>query len=272
MQRRGNNRVNECLVHVVSKRRKKLGVQAHHFLSPVIWIERIARSPQRLVISSMRVTCNQRLVWHVVAILLSVLGSIVLFADRFIIQLEVRREVTLNNESEYLRQWLNDTTAITAKFFLFNITNSHLIESGEDADINVREIPAIVYDVQRQRKIITMNDSAIEYQPISFFTFNPNLSESSLEQLVHMVNIPLAVIMRNAGSADKLVRRASSVLARASGSHVFTQRSANEILFEGYRDPLFALVKAVEQRARLPGADRIPDVFSLMKDVSHSIT
>lgn len=232
---------------------------------------RTLTSTQQLVIS-MRVTCNQRLVWHVVAILLSVLGSVILFADRFIILQEVRREVTLNNESEYLRQWLNDTTAITAKFFLFNITNSHLIESGDDADIHVKEIPPIVYDVRRQREVLTMNETAIQYQPITFFDLNRELSaNTSLDQLLHMVNIPLAVIVRNAESADKLIRRASAVLALASGSHVFTERTGNEILFEGYRDPLFDLVKKVEQKARLPGADRIPDVFSLMKDVSHCI-
>lgn len=219
----------------------------------------------------MTVTCNQRLVWHVVAILLSAVGSILLFADRFIIQQEVRREVTLAPDSPYLSQWLNDSTAITAKFFLFNITNSHLIESGDDYYIHLQEIGPFVYDVKRQRNILAINDSMIQYQPIRFFSYDNNSSGNvALDHRLFMVNIPLAVVIKTARQAERVIRRASSVLAIASRSHVFTKRSADEILFQGYRDPLFALVKAVEKSARLDGADKIPDVFSLMKDVSES--
>lgn len=217
----------------------------------------------------MMVTCNQKLVWHVVAVLLSAVGSILLFTDRFIIQQEVRREVTLATDSPYLSQWLNDSSAITAKFFIFNITNSHLVESGDDYYIHLQEIGPFVYHVKRQRNILTMNETTIQYQPISTFTYDRNLSTSvELDHRLSIVNIPLAVVIKTARLAERVIRRASSVLAVASRSHVFTRRSADEILFEGYRDPLFALVKAVERTARLDGADKIPDVFSLMKDVS----
>lgn len=217
----------------------------------------------------MIVTCNQKLVWHIIAILFSAGGSLILFADRFIIQEEVRREVTLTNHSEYLQQWINDTTPVSAKFHVFNITNSHFIESGDENEIQLQPLGPFVFDVKRERHILFMNDSVIEYQPINYFYYNESLpGNAPLDLLVDMVNIPLATIMRKSHDSGPVADAACALLAIASHSKVFTQKSVREILFDGYKDPLFALVKMMEETARLPGADEIPDEFAIMKDVS----
>lgn len=217
----------------------------------------------------MIVKCNCKLLWHIIAISFSALGSLILFADRFIIQEEVRREVTLNDDSEYLKQWRNDTTPVSAKFYVFNTMNSQAIESGEDAVIRVQEVGPFVFDVKRERNILSMNKSVIEYQPINYFTYNESDPQNSpLDVSVSMANVPLAVIIQNAGASGGAAAATCSLLAMASHSRVFTDRPVRQILFEGYKDPLFALVKMVEEAARLPSADAIPDVFSIMKDVS----
>lgn len=217
----------------------------------------------------MVVTCNQKLVWHIIAILCSAAGSLILFVDRFIIQEEVRREVTLNNGSEYLSQWMNDTTPISAKFYVFNVTNSHLVESGDEEDVRLNQVGPFVFHVTRQRNILSMNESVIEYQPINFFTYDSSAPDNSLLDLsVRMANVPLAVVMRSARATGEVVTRACSLLAMSCHSHVFTERPVRQILFEGYNDPLFALVKMMEQVVRLPSADKIPDYFAIMKDVS----
>ena len=244
---------------------------SHHFLLlfPLIrlWPERIAR-PTTTVIS-MIVTCNHKLVWHIVAIIFSAAGSLILFVDRFIIQEEVRREVTLNNGSQYLNEWRNDTTPVSAKFYVFNITNSDSVESGNEEDIRLDAVGPFVFDVKRQRNILFMNDSVIEYQPIDVSVYDASAPENSpLDLSVNMANVPLAVIMRKAREAGFLATKACSLLAVASLSRVFTKRPVRQILFEGYKDPFFALVKMMEKTARLPGADKIPDYFSIMKDVS----
>lgn len=217
----------------------------------------------------MVVTCNHKLVWHIIAILCSAAGSLILFVDRFIIQEEVRREVTLNNGSEYLTQWMNDTTPVSAKFYVFNVTNSHLVESGKEEDVRVNAVGPFVFDVKRERNILSMNESVIEYQPINFFTYDAFDPENlPLDLSVRMANVPLAVVMWRGRAAGEVVTRACSFLAMTCHSRVFTERPVRQILFEGYKDPLLALVKIMKEAARLPSADEMPDDFAIMKYVS----
>lgn len=217
----------------------------------------------------MIVTCNQKLVWHFIAILLSVVGSLILFADRFIIQEEVRSQVTLADHSQYLQQWMNDTTPVSAKFYVLNITNSHLIESGDEDQIQFQPLGPFVFNVKRERNILSMNDSVIEYQPINYFSYEESLpGNAPLDLFIDMVNVPLATVMQKSHESGPVADAACALLAIASHSKVFTRRSVREILFEGYKDPLITLVKLMEETARLPGADEIPDEFAIMKDVS----
>ena len=218
----------------------------------------------------MILTCNQRLVWHLFAGLLTVSGSLLLFCYRFIIQTQVAREVTLANGSAYLDQWLHDSTPVAARFHVFNLSNSQAVEAGEASDLLLREVGPFVFDVLRERRVLRMTETMIDYQPISYYTFNARASRNvSQDVAVHMINIPLAVAMESVRREGLLLKKACAWLAEMSDSRVFTEeRTVRQILFEGYKDPLFTLMKLFEETAHLRSASKIPDEFSLMKDVS----
>lgn len=166
-------------------------------------------------------------------------------------------------DSESYKRWLDVDVPIYMKIWLFNVTNAENVTNG-DSHVILNEIGPFVF-AERKTKHITFSDNdSIAYQPINSYEFLPAESGNlTLDQKVTYVNIPYFAVVKKFRELKKslpwwIYNPTVKVVAAAAAEakeKPFEVRTARELLFEGYEEPLLKQFK----KYHVPIPDILPN-------------
>ncbi|KAL3233962.1 hypothetical protein MRX96_022723 [Rhipicephalus microplus] len=126
-----------------------------------------------------------------VVLLVGVLGHIYFPT---IMRGKVAEQLQLKNGSETLEKWSNVKVPIYMSFHLFNITNPDEFAAGKKAEL--KQAGPYVYREYRKKEIQGFDNetNTVQYFDRKTFVFEPSLSAGTEDDVVNIINVPVAAI------------------------------------------------------------------------------
>nr|XP_037284790.1 lysosome membrane protein 2-like [Rhipicephalus microplus] len=172
-----------------------------------------------------------------VVLLVGVLGHIYFPT---IMRGKVAEQLQLKNGSETLDKWSNVKVPIYMSFHLFNITNPDEFAAGKKAEL--KQAGPYVYREYRKKEIQGFDNetNTVQYFDRKTFVFEPSLSAGTEDDVVNIINVPVAAIAALTRKkvpevAAPLVMPILDSMMRKHNETLATRRSVREMLFEGYQ-------------------------------------
>jgi len=153
----------------------------------------------------------------------------------------------LRPHSTSLPMWKDLPAPLTAKMYLFNVTNADEVESSGAKPEVVEVGPYTFYENHHKTKMVWNDNATITYQQIRTWQFAPELSVGSLSDRVTIVNPVAATIGELVRSkVPKALHAPLNWLLLAEKERLFVTHTANEIIFNGFEDPLLNVLDSLK--------------------------
>merc|ERR1719283_353034 len=143
--------------------------------------------------------------------------------------------------------WRDLPAPLTAKMFLFNVTNAHQVVNA-GATPHVEELgPYTFYEYHHKTNIVWNENNTITYMQNRTWVFAPELSEGDLSDVVTVVNpVAAAVGYMLRTKAPKSTLWLIDGFLNAQNEQAFVTHTANEIIFRGFDDPLLKTMNSLK--------------------------
>lgn len=180
---------------------------------------------------------------------------------------QIAKKLVLKNNSMLLERWSKPNVPMYFKVWLYDIKNAQEIIDKRDTKPQVEEIGPFVFNLKRQKDVISFAGDNLYYTERKIYHFNRKLSCCAINTTVTIPNIPLvAVVDRALGyNLPLLGRFIPRLINRAIQSlreQLFVRKQVNEILFDGYD---VELLKMVSRIGSLVGLPQQSQKFALLK-------
>lgn len=190
-------------------------------------------------------TC--KIVTVALSVMALLVGIILITTDTQIFGWVYRHELVLSPSSASLPMWRDLPAPLTAKMFLFNVTNAHQVVK-EGATPHVEELgPYTFYEYHHKTNIVWNENNTITYMQNRTWVFAPELSEGDLNDVVTVVN-PVAAAVGDMlrTKAPKSTLWLIDGFLNAQNEQAFVTHTANEIIFRGFDDPLLKTMNSLK--------------------------
>lgn len=180
---------------------------------------------------------------------------------------QISRKLVLKNGSMLLERWSKPNVPMYFKVWIYNVKNAQELIGKRGTKPQVEEVGPFVFDLKRQKDVISFAGENLYYTERKIYKFNRELSCCAINTTVTIPNIPLvAVVDRALGYNLPLVGRfIPRLINRAIQSlrePMFVRKQAGEILFDGYD---VELLKMVSRIGALVGLPQQSQRFALLK-------
>uniref|UniRef100_A0A6G1SEV4 Lysosome membrane protein 2 n=1 Tax=Aceria tosichella TaxID=561515 RepID=A0A6G1SEV4_9ACAR len=180
---------------------------------------------------------------------------------------QIAKKLVLKNNSMLLERWSKPNVPMYFKVWLFDIKNAQELIDKRDTKPRVEEIGPFVFNLRRQKDVISFAGENLYYTERKIYHFNRKLSCCAINTTVTIPNIPLvAVVDRALGyNLPLLGRFIPRLINRAIQSlreQLFVRKQVREILFDGYD---VELLKMVSRIGSLVGLPQQSQKFALLK-------
>lgn len=141
--------------------------------------------------------------------------------------------------------WKETPIPMYIEFYLFNWTNANeVIKENWKIKPIFEECGPYTYSEHHVRVNVEWNDNGtLSYQQKRFWKFLPEKSNGSLNDKITNLNIIVATVAYAVRDQHYLVKRGVDFFLKEKERTLFTTHTVNELLFEGYDDPLLVLAK-----------------------------
>lgn len=202
-----------------------------------------------------------------IGLIVCVMAICCIFMLPTLVSNQIAKKLVLKNNSMLLERWSKPNVPMYFKVWLYDIKNAQEIIDKRDTKPRVEEIGPFVFNLRRQKDVISFAGDNLYYTERKIYHFNRELSCCAINTTVTIPNIPLvAVVDRALGYNLPLVGRfIPRLINRAIQSlreQLFVRKQAREILFEGYDVELLKMVSRVGSLVGLPQQSQ---KFALLK-------
>ncbi|KAK7600879.1 hypothetical protein V9T40_008320 [Parthenolecanium corni] len=180
------------------------------------------------------------------------LGSfLVFFFFTAIVNFIIDTQLPLNEGSVTYDMWRKPPVTPIMRIYIYNVTNADEFLNDKQKPI-INEIGPYTYSESWEKVNLVRNDNGtITFNQRKIFTFRPELSAGSEDDLVVVPNIPLLSATSKSASAPKFLRITINFMTNLKKLKPFVAVTVGELLW-GYDDPLMQLAKEMAPDTKLP--------------------
>lgn len=174
----------------------------------------------------------------ILACIFMILGVVGFTVLPTIIRYIVRLNMILSPGKEVFDKWKETPIPVTFKVYLFNVTNHREVLNGSKPI--VEEVGPFVFEQRRSKQVLEYGreNLTITYRDQKQYFFLKEQS-ADIESKIYTVNLPLQGILMFIKKLGSIYR--SVIIPGLEGilknyeEHVFSHRTARELMFEGYK-------------------------------------
>lgn len=183
-----------------------------------------------LTVTVLAVTC--------VMIVAGIIGLVVL-PD--VIEDQVKAQLPLTADSDQVSSWEAPPVPIYLQFWLWECVNvAEVLGGGKPA---IRERGPFTYLEKRQKIEVQFNtNDTVTYRQVMSYTFQPDLSPYSENQVITMINVPYVTIVQQLRTQKEFVQELVDIFLRSYPEALYVNHTANEWIW-GYVDPFLEAIK-----------------------------
>ena len=105
-----------------------------------------------------------------------------------------------------------------------------------------------------QVDLVWNSNGTVTYKQVRTFQFDPEQSKGSLDDRLVLLNIPAATVGATAQKLPKITRGLMDLGLKAIKEKLFVEKSAREVLFDGYEDPILSAAEFIHKfNVPIPG-------------------
>ncbi|KAF0306156.1 Protein croquemort [Amphibalanus amphitrite] len=161
------------------------------------------------------------------------------------------KRLHLTPDSEGYEFWRTLPVPIFMKFYMWNVTNSAEVVSSHARPV-LEQLGPYVYSEKHLKVNMTWNaNNTVTYQQVKTWHFEPDLSAGRLDDNVTSLNVPLLAAAALIKDMNLLVKFMFNELVNQVGSQIFVTKTARELLFDGYDDPLLEAAAVAKYLANI---------------------
>jgi scavenger receptor class B, member 1 len=122
------------------------------------------------------------------------------------------------------------------------------------ANLRPKKEPPSKHATSLQVDLVWNNNGTVTYKQVRTFQFVPDQSKGSLDDRLVLLNIPAATVGATAQNLPKITRGLMNLGLKAIGENLFVEKTAGEILFDGYDDPVLKAAEFIHKfNVPIPG-------------------
>lgn len=199
--------------------------------------------------------------WAAVAfgLLLVIIAAILAALFPNLINLIINKQVSLKEGNKSFDWWRAPPVTPQMHVYIYNVTNAdEFLNNGDKPEL--QEIGPYVYLQTWEKVELQFNgNDTVSYKPKKEYTFSPELSVGSEDDLVVVPNVPMLSATTQSKHAARFLRLAMASILDILKIKPFVEVSVGQLLW-GYEDPLLKLAKDV-----VPKEQKLPyDQFGLL--------
>jgi len=174
-------------------------------------------------------------------LVVAVIGAVLAATFPLAYQSILNYELSLQPNTLQHHMWLESPVPIFLRVHLFNVTNSEAVIRNKAKPILVEMGPYVFQEVHTRVHIKELDNQTMQFQQRRTWHFLPHLSNGTLEDNVTALNVPLMGAVYVLRFLPTFYKVGFNRIVRTYGSQMFVTKTARELLFDGYEDPLLDL-------------------------------
>lgn len=141
--------------------------------------------------------------------------------------------------------WKETPIPMYIEFYLFNWTNAKEVVNNWNVKPKFEECGPYTFSEHHIRVNVEWNhdNGTLSYQQKRIWKFLPERSNGSLNDKITNLNIIVATVAYTVRDQHYLVKRGVNFFLKEKERSLISTHTVNELLFEGYEDPLLVLAK-----------------------------
>ncbi|XP_015598597.1 protein croquemort isoform X2 [Cephus cinctus] len=152
------------------------------------------------------------------------------------------RKLILSPTSMSFGIWKETPIPMYLEIYLFNWTNADNFSSTATTKPNFVELgPYVFKEVDYKVNEVWHDNGTVTFQQKRIWHFEESMSKGSLLDKVTNLNVIATTIAYSIRHRSPLVRQFVNTLIRTTGETRITTKTAGELLFDGYKDPLLEM-------------------------------
>lgn len=186
-----------------------------------------------------RTTLNNNWI-QILGIIFIISAAFSYLISEYMIISEIKKNVVLVNNSVPFKYWKNPPAKVIRKYYFFNLNNPNEVINGKDPVFT--ELGPYAYNEKIEKKNIKfINQSSVQFNPVSTISFEPTLSVGNEDDLITFLNLPAMGMMEDSirGNADKsTINFVNSMME----TRLFVKRTVGQLI-HGYEDDLLSMAQ-----------------------------
>lgn len=168
------------------------------------------------------------------------------------IESNIASKLALNNGSESYVTWQKSVLPIDFQVYLFNVTNPNEVLKGEKPQ--VQQMGPYGFSESREKYDIDFMDGndSVSFRQRKFYVFSPELSDGLLNDTITLPNVPFLAISKQAQYLPGMKKILFNWMIKMYKAKPFVTKTAEELLFEGYKDDFVAALAKAQNITILP--------------------
>jgi len=184
----------------------------------------------------------------------ALVGIIMATSANFVFDLMLRTQMVLSPNSANFPFWSDLPAPIQTSMFVFNVSNPEQFLAGLEKPKLVEVGPFVFDEFHQKVGLVWNSNGTVTYKQIRTFQFDAKASKASLDDKLVILNIPAATVGATAAKLPKITRGLMNVGLKAIGEKLFVEKTARQILFDGYEDPLLDAAEFIHKfNVPIPG-------------------
>ncbi|XP_024942403.1 protein croquemort isoform X2 [Cephus cinctus] len=149
------------------------------------------------------------------------------------------RQLILSPASISFGFWKETPIPMYLEMYLFNWTNADEFNSHATTKPNFVELgPYVFKEVDYKVNEVWHDNGTVTFQQKRVWHFEESMSKGSLSDKVTNLNAIATTIAYTIRHRSRFIRETVNTLIRTAGETIITTKTAGELLFDGYKDPV----------------------------------
>lgn len=176
-------------------------------------------------------------------LLVAVISAVLAATFPLAYQSIVNYELSLQPNTLQYHMWLEAPVPLYLQVYLFNVTNADEVVRDKAKPMLVEMGPYVFEEKHTRVNIKQHDNNTLQFQQRRTWQFLPELSKGTLLDNITSLNVPLMGAVYTLRFEPVFYKVGLNRIVKLLKSQMFVTKTAGELLFDGYSDPLLDLAK-----------------------------
>lgn len=174
-------------------------------------------------------------------LVVAVIGAVLAATFPLAYQSILNYELTLQPNTLQYHMWLEAPIPLYLQVYFFNVTNTEDVVRNKAKPILVEMGPYVFEEKHTRVNIKEFDNQTVQFQQRRTWHFAEQLSSGTLQDNITALNVPLMGAAYTLRFEPTFFKVGFNRIVKILGSKMFVTKTAGELLFDGYEDPLLDL-------------------------------